>query len=398
MKIRIYSPYSPFPVQDGASQVIADQVRALHELGHEVELVTWKEEGARPSPAEGTTKTAWGTHTHWRSPEASRLTRVISSLFGPFASPELHYYAPSADRRHELGLADLGIYHYGFSYPWLRGQGRKAEQRQVVHFHNLEHELFRLRADAESNPAFRYVHDRNAKILLSHQKELGALVDDLWFLSSPDLTGFGTGSKAMRVLVPPTYDLKATRTPPAEHSSTYTLGFVGRLDFVPNADSARWIVEELCPLLSKGGFAGTVRIIGKNASPNLIEAARAFPFVRVEGFVEDLASFWSELDLMLVPHLSGSGSRIKLLDALARGVPALTNDAGKDRVPPEVRPDARLFTRETPEEWASFILGSQAEIRRLRHSPDAPPPAAGLEGRHVYARTLESGRFSTFQR
>jgi hypothetical protein len=387
VKIRVYFPYCPFPIQDGASQVVADQLRALDALGHVVELITWKKTSA-------SSVQRWGNHTHWNEAKGvkhSAPARVVRSFLSQAASPELYYYPLESDHRAGLDLADLGIYHYGFSHSWLSRGKNPAEKRTVVHFHNLENELFNLRAKSSSNPLARWIHLRNARLLETHQAELAEFVDEAWFLSNPDLSSFEiteAASGIQRILVPPTYDLARSSRKARAGQEGVTLGFVGSLDFIPNIESALWIVNRLCPALQGQGFSGKLRIVGKCPPASLIESAKRFEFVQIEGFQENLDDFWNEIDLMLVPHLSGSGSRIKLLDALARRIPTLANAAAVERVAPEVRSDPRLYVSETPGDWAKLVTEKRQEITFLSRSPDAPPPSPGLEGKTVYSEAL----------
>ena len=47
--------------------------------------------------------------------------------------------------------------------------------------------------------------------------------------------------------------------------------------------------------------------------------------MKVLGFVEEIESFWAQIDCMIVPHISGSGVRIKMLEALASGITVIAN-------------------------------------------------------------------------
>src|SRR4051794_19287772 len=115
MKIRIYSPEYPFPMTEGAHQVIGDQIRTLLALGHEVELVIWKSPAPKQPFFEKLKLVC--LHSPKRIP---RPLRILSSFVKPDASPELYYYPPELDERAKLGEVDLAIYHYSFAYAWLR--------------------------------------------------------------------------------------------------------------------------------------------------------------------------------------------------------------------------------------------------------------------------------------
>ncbi|MGZ3696796.1 MAG: hypothetical protein ACXWP5_01775, partial [Bdellovibrionota bacterium] len=197
MKIRIYSPFIPYPVTEGAFQVIQDQAKSLLEQGHEVELVSWKDSEAEftrrssllrnSNPAFSSMRfTRFGS----RQPDR-RAIRILKSIASADASPELYYYPPEADQRRSLAPADLGIYHYSFSAAWLR-RARGPEARRAVHFHNLESELAQARSKEETL-AVRWLHLRNFRKLARHERLLLNWAEELWFVSRKDLATFPGG-------------------------------------------------------------------------------------------------------------------------------------------------------------------------------------------------------------
>src|SRR5690606_13449799 len=68
-------------------------------------------------------------------------------------------------------------------------------------------------------------------------------------------------------------------------------------------------------------------LAGRRAS-RAVEALAALPGVRVLGFVDDLQHLLGAVRCVVAPVFSGSGSRIKVLTALAHGLPVVTNALG----------------------------------------------------------------------
>jgi len=413
MKIRIYSPYFPYPSTEGAFQVIGDQARSLLELGHEVEMVVWKD-GLHeiqkklrsmdiiPIPEKlllrslAVPATGLKTLEHWRNlsaplaekkqrtSQSERFLRVGTSLYSDVASPELFYY-PTFEGQNTLPLCDLGIYHYSFSYSWLKSR-IKRETKQVVVFHNIESDLFKLRGDSETSPSKKWVHRLNENKLKNHEIALGKLADELWMLSPVDLKEmkFRTKTNNLR-LVPPTFNSKIREVRKiSSPGHNLNLGFVGGLDFEPNLISLEWIVDVLCPNLS--GFTGKILIAGKGLTDpkvlSVVERAKKYSFLEFLGFVPDLTDFWASLSFLLVPDLGGSGVRIKVLDAVASGIPVLTTRDSFDRLHQELRKSKLIKVFDNTEEWSKFILNVEAFSKRLVDQEEPFNP--GLLGKNVY--------------
>lgn len=404
-KVRIYTPFFPYPPRSGASQVIYEQARRYAAAGHATELVFWKDSSAdvqrkltepffKPflesislipllePELQGVPFNRWPKTTPPVTPQspvtesrASRLTRTVGSVASLWASPEVYHYPPalaSPSYRSILKPVHLAIYHYSFAYVWLRSQPdsiRGIEPQQVVHLHNLESELARLRARS-SSLGEAALHHLNATKLALHEKQLATLASELWFVSPEDLRRFEENTPSVSLkFVPPEFDpdLQTYRTAiRAGVSPPQAAGFIGALDFKPNQDSLEWIVDRVFPALRDIGYPGKFLVAGKNAPSTLRQAACAYDFVEWLGFVEDPEAFWSGISILLSPHLSGSGTRIKLLEAIASGIPVLTNTGGMALLPSQSRQSALLLQSDDPREWARIITSYAAGCRAPR--------------------------------
>jgi glycosyltransferase involved in cell wall biosynthesis len=108
-----------------------------------------------------------------------------------------------------------------------------------------------------------------------------------------------------------------------------SLLFVGNLTYWPNADAAIRLVRDVLPrvrLLVPGPV--TVTLAGNHGTqPHLLALGRE-PGVRLTGFVPDLGPYYLAADVLVAPLMFGAGTRIKLLEAFARGVPVVTSSQG----------------------------------------------------------------------
>jgi glycosyltransferase involved in cell wall biosynthesis len=103
--------------------------------------------------------------------------------------------------------------------------------------------------------------------------------------------------------------------------------FVGNLTYPPNVDAAVRLVREVLPRLR--GMAGrpvTVTLAGE--PDGTVRSLAAVPGVQVTGFVSDLAARYRSADVVVAPLAAGGGTRIKLLEAFAHGLPVVTSTAG----------------------------------------------------------------------
>lgn len=128
------------------------------------------------------------------------------------------------------------------------------------------------------------------------------------------------------VVIPNTY-----RTPavpqggrPAAHPPTLLM--MGLLTYPPNTDGACWLVEEVLPLLRALVPDVRLRLVGR-AGPD-VERLHDPPLVDVVGFAPDLEAELRRADVAVVPVRFGGGTRIKVLEAWAHGIPVVTTTMG----------------------------------------------------------------------
>lgn len=113
------------------------------------------------------------------------------------------------------------------------------------------------------------------------------------------------------------------RHPDLEHP---TLLFVGPLSYEPNRLAAEWLAFEVLPLVRRALPAARLVLVGYNdgASPRLRHAEG----VTLTGYVHDLGPYYASAAVAVAPLQSGGGTRLKVMEALARSVPLVSTSMG----------------------------------------------------------------------
>lgn len=136
---------------------------------------------------------------------------------------------------------------------------------------------------------------------------------------------------------------------PSEPSTTAL--FFGVLDYAPNTEAVRVIDREIAPRLPAVSFVVAGRgTVGPLRSPN----------VRCIGFVPDLHRLLASAAVVVVPLLHGSGTRIKILEAVAAGRRVVSTAVGASGLDRTVVGEALVVT----EGWDAFAAAVEDAIRR----------------------------------
>jgi glycosyltransferase involved in cell wall biosynthesis len=132
------------------------------------------------------------------------------------------------------------------------------------------------------------------------------------------------------VVIPNSVTLPAERRDrPGRLGDTDSLLFVGNLTYAPNIEAAELLAGEILPRVrALVGREVALELVGRYEPGGAVAALAAGDGVTAHGHVDDLAGAYARADAVVVPLLRGSGTRIKLLEALAAGVPAVTTPVG----------------------------------------------------------------------
>jgi glycosyltransferase involved in cell wall biosynthesis len=140
--------------------------------------------------------------------------------------------------------------------------------------------------------------------------------------------------------------------PPASASTTRTdeLLFLGFIDYPPNSDALGWLVEAIMPDVWRHIPAARLRIAGRGTVP---AAARHDDRITVLGEVDDATAEFRRAGILVVPLRHGSGSRIKVIEAWANGLPVISTAKGVEGL--GARAGRHYLRAETPSDFTAAI-------------------------------------------
>jgi glycosyltransferase involved in cell wall biosynthesis len=106
--------------------------------------------------------------------------------------------------------------------------------------------------------------------------------------------------------------------------------FVGTMFYRPNYLAARFLADQVFPLIRREVLDVTCHLAGKTNDRDYSELHRPAEGVYMHGFVEDVRPHFEESQVLVVPLSVGSGTRIKILEAMATGTPVVSTAIGAE--------------------------------------------------------------------
>ncbi|HUI78054.1 MAG TPA: glycosyltransferase [Bryobacteraceae bacterium] len=137
-----------------------------------------------------------------------------------------------------------------------------------------------------------------------------------------------------------------------------TMLFVGSFRHTPNRIALEWFVQSVLPLILEKQPSARLAMVGSDPPPAHVlgGASRALDML---GYVEDVREPLARYAVFVCPILSGSGVRVKLLEAFAAGIPVASTTIGAEGL---ARKDGEFCSlADTPEAFAERVLALMAD-------------------------------------
>jgi glycosyltransferase involved in cell wall biosynthesis len=153
---------------------------------------------------------------------------------------------------------------------------------------------------------------------------------------------------------------------PVAPAPSADLVFIGSMDWLPNIDGVVYFVREILPQIRRHRPDCTLAIVGRTPTPEVAELARRDPKIQVTGTVPDIRPYLWGSAVSIVPLRIGGGTRLKVYEAMAAGIPVVSTTIGAEGLitsPPE-----NIRIADTPETFAGAcldLLGDAAERQRM---------------------------------
>jgi glycosyltransferase involved in cell wall biosynthesis len=241
--------------------------------------------------------------------------------------------------------------------------------RRVLDLHNALWKLAQRLADNSEPHWRRRFLAREARLLRHYEAEACAGSDVVLTVSDADRQELVAAAAASGVHLPverlqvvpialdPSLIPDGLRPPPR----VPRLLHLGTLAWPPNAGGLLWLLREVWPQVRRLQPQATLDVIGQRPPRSVRAAAQAAPGVRLHGFVDDLTSALCDSSVLVVPLHAGSGMRVKILTAMAHGIPVVSTGLGCEGI--DVEDGKHLLVADDPGAFA-------AAVRRILQEPD----------------------------
>jgi len=263
------------------------------------------------------------------------------------------------------------VYDAAFVDGWLMAQYLPAgfKRLAVLHEHNAEYVMWRRQAERERNPLLRSLIRLEYRRVRGYEAAILPRFDAVFAVSEADrkaLLALGAQPERLRVL-PNLPEPSLLESPPLSFAATEPVVlYFGTLSWPANVEGLQYLFTSVWPHVCQQMPEARLVIAGSGAPAWLLRLARRTAGTEFLGPVMDAEPLYRRARVFVEASRSGGGTRLKVLNALARGLPVVTSPEGADGL--EVVDAEHLLVSATPESMAEAVcrlMGDEGQWRTL---------------------------------
>jgi len=278
--------------------------------------------------------------------------KIVRGVLGRWPLPVVNYTSNEMKaalagvlREDQFDLVHLDSIHMAAYVP---GVCRQTPAPVVYNWHNIESELMR-RYSAGVQPLRKLYAAWTARRLAALERQiLGQAFGHVVCSQRERAQLLGIVPEARIAVIENGVDTAFFAEPPVAPGRRHRIVFVGSMRYHGNVEAAVWFARSVWPRIRERFPAWRLTLAGYDPAPAVL-ALRGAENVEVTGTVEDLRPYYGEALAAIVPVRTGGGTRLKILEAMAAGVPVVSTTLGAEGL--AVSPGRHLLIADREEDW-----------------------------------------------
>jgi glycosyltransferase involved in cell wall biosynthesis len=358
MKILQVSNKYPFPPKDGGAIAILNLANGFARAGHEVSLLAMR------TPKHGGKTMKDEDRSSYREVITVYVNTTIRpvKLIKNLLVSGLPYNAErfiDPDFREKLAWVltqttyDIVQLEGLYLMPYAEIIRKCSRAKIVLRAHNIEHEVWKRIAFQTKNRVKRMYYKMLAGRMAVFEYSFINAYDLLVPISERDLHSFNRhGNTKPSLVIPMGMDVSGSFQV-AEGAGNNKLSFIGSLDYIPNQEGLVWFIENVWNKFLHPSHPYAFSVAGRNAPDRLKNYLSKQP-VSFLGEVDDAIQYMRSGGVMVVPVLSGGGIRIRIIEAMAMGIPVVSTSLGAEGI--GVTDGSDIMIADDPEIFSEAIV------------------------------------------
>ena len=334
MKILLLCNKPPFPASEGGPMAMNSIITGLLEAGHQVKILAVNSE--KYHVKESDIPEEYKKKTGIELIDVDLSIHPLKAFFNLFTKHSYHVERFISEKVKErlvevLEKEQFDVVQLEMLYmaPYVDEIRTHSKAMIVLRAHNVEHKIWERIAKETKFFIKRWYINHLAKTLKEYELNALETVDGIAAITRKDAAFFRKYCSKPIIDIP--YGVYPEEfTPKFEIEGKPKFYHIGSMNWMPNEEGIRWFSDEVLPKSLEKVPNFVYHLAGRNM-PEWLNTLKD-PHINVIGEVPDAKQFVSSHDVAIVPLLSGSGIRIKIIESMAMGKTVITTRVGAEGI------------------------------------------------------------------
>jgi glycosyltransferase involved in cell wall biosynthesis len=299
--------------------------------------------------------------------------RLAANLLSPDPYSVVSHSSPAMRRAVRDHAAASPVDLWQAESPFVLGDLAAAPaSRKVVVAHNVESLIWRRYHAAEANPLRRWYIGQQRRKMERFERRAYSGVARVVAVSAEDarLIRDEFGGRGVDVVDNGIDRAYFEAVQPARNPKQIL--FLGSFYWRPNRDAVDLLLGRIFPAVRAADPAARLVLVGSRPPDSVVRRAAQAEGVEIHADVPDVRPFLASSQVMVVPLRIGGGSRLKILEALAAGLPVVSTRVGAEGL--EITPGRHYVAADEPEELVAALVEGLRDPSGLERLASAARP------------------------
>ena len=343
----------PYPPHDGGAIAMYDVLNGLAKAGHEVTLFAinttkhYQQENVLNDIAKSVITVDLNTKINVFKAFLN-LFKKVPYNFERFINSQVERQLEDLLRKEKFDIIQIEGAQIAY---YIKVIKNVVNTPVVMRTHNVESLIWLRLAKSEKNIFKKWYYNYLSKGVNWYEKKYLQQYDKIVCITEKDKKLFlADNIKIPMSVIPAGIDMDKVNTAKA-NSMKNTLFMLGDLNWKPNEEGLKWFLNNVWSNVMKSCPDIELHIAGKNM-PKWLERNKE-KNIKVHGYVPSSEEFIKNYDVMLVPLLSGSGMRLKIIEGMVYKKPIISTSVGVEGI--ECTDNKNIFIRNNVDDWIKLI-------------------------------------------
>jgi len=339
----------PWPLDKG------DKLRAYHQIrelskNHSIDLIALNDQKIHPDTEKELLKYCRSIHIV-KLPKWAIFWNIIKAFFSNKPLQIGYFYNSTAHRKVQSIISQVKPNHIYGQLVRVAEYIKDESTAKTLDFQDALSEGLRRRMDKVSGVKtliFKMEYNR----LRKYEVDMLAMFDHTTMITTQDRDLIQSLQNAEITVVPNGVDMEFFH--PISMEKTYDVVFTGNMNYPPNIMAAKFLVNDILPLIQQQ--KPDTRLLIAGASPHPSVKALASESVTVSGWLDDIRTAYASSKIFVAPMQIGTGLQNKLLEAMAMKIPSVCSDLANKALAANTNTEIRVAAAQDAKAFAGHII------------------------------------------